>query len=233
MNASLSLKKMNMKIKINILDITTVNEFDFYWRPEDYINLLKEFDFADAEKSDKDELLELLYLAISDFEPDESARILLNYKLKEKLNQGQIQSISHDMLIDKVSEEYPEPALHFDLFNINQLLYKAYNGTFPNTEASIIKLTLSPIKRTDHNIDKEIIIKALCGGLKDNNLIRRLFQDQIDGIEPFADAEKTIWRFKDIENNNYQIISSKYWIDKDDFLSYEYETEIEFYDKEE
>jgi hypothetical protein len=46
------------------------------------------------------------------------------------------------MLKDKVAEECSEPDLHFDLFNINQLLIKAYNGKSPNTEASIIDVEI-------------------------------------------------------------------------------------------
>jgi hypothetical protein len=46
-------------------------------------------------------------MAITDFEPNEAA-IVLDYKLSDSLNEGQIQQISNDMLIDKISEEYPE-----------------------------------------------------------------------------------------------------------------------------
>ncbi|MBQ0740794.1 hypothetical protein J9332_41620, partial [Aquimarina celericrescens] len=81
----------------------------------------------------------MLFMAIPDFEPNEAASIVLTYKLSDQLNEGQIHSISHEMTNDKVAEEYPEPNLHYDLFNINQLLYKAYNGTFPNTEATLPK----------------------------------------------------------------------------------------------
>ncbi len=220
-----------MKFKINIKEIKTVNEFDFYWKPQDYVNLLKEFNFPDAENSKKDELLELLCMAITDFEPNESAQILLTYKLSKELNEGQIQSVSNEMINDKVAEEYPEPALHFALFNINQLLYRAYNGIFPNTEASIIDMEISPITDSDVEIDKEILIKALGAGLKDSNLIKRLFEGQINGNELFSDAVNTIWKIKKIKDNNYQLMTSKYWVDKDDFLHFEYDTEIVFFEE--
>ncbi|MDX9773004.1 MAG: hypothetical protein RBT02_06210 [Bacteroidales bacterium] len=220
-----------MKFKINIKEIKTVNEFDFYWTSRDYVNLLKEFNFPDAENSKKDELSELLNMAITDFEPNESAQILLTYKLSKELNEGQIQSLSNEMINDRVAEEYPEPALHFALFNINQLLYRAYNGVFPNTEASIIDMEIIPVTESDVEIDKEILIKALGAGLKDNNLIKRLFEGQISGDELFSDAAKTIWKMEKIKDNNYQLITSKYWVDKDDFLRFEYDTEIVFFEE--
>jgi hypothetical protein len=40
-------------------------------------------------------------MADTDFEP-ESAAIVLDYKLSDSLNEGQIQQISNDMLIDKI-----------------------------------------------------------------------------------------------------------------------------------
>lgn len=221
-----------MKVKVSIQDVKTVNEFDFYWKNEDYIKLLDEFDFPGADKSKPEDLVDLLYMAISDFEPDEAARILLNHKLGEELNEGQVQSISHEMLKDKVAEEYREPALHLDLFCINQLLYKAYNGKFPNTEASIIDIEIIPSNPSDLEIDKEILIKALSAGLKDNNLIKRLFTEQLNGNVEFTDAAKTIWRVEHTSENVYQLITSKYWVDQEDISNGEYEAEILLFETE-
>lgn len=220
-----------MKLKVTIKDIETVNNLDFYWTTEDYVNLLKEFNFPDADKNNP-ELLDLLLMAITDFEPAEAATILLTYKLSDKLNEGQIQSISHEMMKDKIAEEYREPALHFDLFNINQLLYKAYNGTFPNTEASIIDMEVNSITNKDVEIDKEVLTKALAAGLKDNNLIKRLFEEQINGNEAFTDVSKSIWHIDKINETNYRLITSCYWVDKQDFSQFDYETEIVFFEEE-
>jgi hypothetical protein len=63
-------------------------------------------------------------MAITDFEPNEAAAIVLDYKLSDSLNEGQIQ-ISNDMLIDKISEEYPE-IMQAPLYHINQLLFKQW-----------------------------------------------------------------------------------------------------------
>ena len=220
-----------MKLKVNIKKIKIVNELDSYWTPEDYITLLGEFNFPDADKSIKDELLDLLLMAITDYEPNEAAHILLTYKLSDDLNSGQIHTISHEMQNDKVAEEYSEPALHCALFNINQLLYKAYNGTFPNTEASLIDIELTPLTKTDDEMTKEVLIKALGAGLKGNNLIKRLFEEQLNGNEEFTDAAKTIWEINKIDATNYRLTTSRYWIDKDDFIDFEYDTDIVFYEE--
>jgi hypothetical protein len=87
-----------MTYKINLLDVTSINEIDGKWSHDDYIGLLDVFEFGDpGDATDKD-LKELLYMAISDFEPQEAALLILQHQLGKDLNEGQIEQISHDML---------------------------------------------------------------------------------------------------------------------------------------
>ncbi|MBS9768258.1 MAG: hypothetical protein KGV44_12090 [Flavobacteriaceae bacterium] len=218
-------------MKVKILNIETINELDNYWTNEDFKNLLELFDFADAGSVKPNELKEMLFMAITDFEPNESAEILLKYKLGEQLNEGQIQSLSHEMMQDKVAEEYPEPNLHYDLFNINQLLYKAYNGTFPNTEATRLKFEITDDNGIEVADNKEIIAKVIGGGLSDRSIIKRLFEEQLDGSVEFEDAHKFLWEIKTLADNQFEILTSKYWIEREDIASDEYEVEIKMFEE--
>ncbi len=218
-----------MNLSVKIADVQTVNQLDNYWTKEDYINLLKKFDFPDVEQIKENEILAYMNMAIADFDAVEAAKIVLDYKLSDQLNEGQIENIANEMLKDKIAEEYPEPALHFDLFNINQLLYRAFNGTFPNTEATIIHLTL---KGTEE-ITKEILLKSISYGLREHNLVQRLFEEQLIGNEPFEDAKKVIWSFRKEDDGSIRSITSNYFIARDDFEKGEYEVEIKFYEEEE
>ena len=215
-----------MKIAVKIAGIKYVNEIDSYWSNQDFTALLEMFNFADIDQVSPEELKEMLYMAMTDFEPAEAAQILLTYKLSEQLTEGQIQSLSHEMQEDKVAEEYPEPELHFDLFNINQLLFNAYNGTFPNTEASIINIELA----TEIEMTEEIMTKLLSHGLVEKSILKRLYADQLDGEVPFKDAAKFIWLLNKKDNNSYELLTSKYWIEKEDFNQIEYECEIVFFE---
>ncbi len=213
-------------MKVKIIAINTVNEVDNYWTKEDFINLLEKFDFSDAKNVKESELKEMLFMAITDFEPSEAAEIILSYKLGDKLNEGQIHSLSHEMEGDKVAEEYPEPDLHYDLFNINQLLYKAFNGTFPNTEATKLTFEVIDDDGMEINENKEIISKIVGGALTDRSIIKRLFSEQLDGSVQFEDAHKFIWKIKTLENNKFEILTSKYWMEREDIVSEEYDVEI-------
>jgi len=220
-----------MNVQVKIINIITVNELGQYWTNDDFIQLLDKMNLPDADKVKPEELKDLLYMAITDFEPNEAAEIVLTYKLGESLTAGQIQTIAHDMTDEKVAEQYADPSYHYDLFNINQLLFKAYNGTFPNTEASIINLELTDADGGTVEATNEILTKALSAGLSDRSIIKRLYEDQMEGIVDFGDAEKILWRFQDKGNNTFEIITSRYWIDKEDIESGEYDASIKFFEE--
>ncbi|ARV07927.1 hypothetical protein BTO04_15040 [Polaribacter sp. SA4-10] len=220
-----------MKYAIKIHKISTVDELSDAWNIEDYKELLKRFYFPNDESTDGNELRELLFMAIADFETNEAASIVLDYKLSEDLNEGQIDSLSYEMLVDKISEEYPEIHLHKTLFNVNQLLYKAYNGKFPNTKATVVDFEITALGNADKKITKEIALKCLTKNLDSHNIAIRLFGNQLNAEEEFNEANDIIWDLQQKEAN-YSMITSEYWMSKDEFLSDEFEAEIAFFEEE-
>ncbi|WP_372795451.1 hypothetical protein [Lutibacter sp.] len=217
-----------MKYNIKINSIKTVDEIKDYWTTEDYIQLLEKFNFPDAGTSKKDTLHELLLMAITDFEPKEAAVILLDYKLSNYLSEGQIDQISNDMLIDTVCEEYPEIELQYALFNCNQLLYKAFNGTFPSANATLIDCSIKPLNaNSDVIITKEILLKLFSNGLSDRNILKRLFGTQMEGNADFQEAEGIVWELKTNDNINFKIATSENLIKDADFPSLEFEGDYE------
>ena len=212
-----------------INSVKTVEEFKDAWTNADYIELLDRFGFPDAKNSKPEELKELLFMAITDYEGPEAAAILLNYKLSEHLNENQIDQMSHDMLMDKISEEYSDISLHHELFKINQLLYHAYDGTFPSAKATIIDFEITP----NENITKEVVLKVLAHTLANNNIIKRLFAEQIAGNEAFEEAENIVWELNSNEGNSYRMITSEYWISRDEFKEAEFDAAIAEFTNEE
>ncbi|MFN2396287.1 MAG: hypothetical protein ABR597_11430 [Bacteroidales bacterium] len=212
-----------MKFKIIIKNVATVEEITNYWQNKDYINLLERFDFPDANTVKPENLKEMLHMAITDFEPNEAAAIVLTYKLSDRLNEGQIDQISNDMLLDKISEEYPEIDLHCDLFNINQLLYKAYNGKFPNAKATVVDFSMVSKDGYDGEITKEIVLKSFNNGISDRNVFKRLFEEQMTTDKEFVEAEAVLWELNKKDATNFNLTTSEYWLNKDDFTATEFE----------
>ncbi|MDD3721464.1 MAG: hypothetical protein PHW92_03105 [Lutibacter sp.] len=217
-----------MKYKIKITSIKTVDEIQDYWTTKDYIQLLEKFNFPDAGTAKKENLYELLLMAITDFEPKEAAVIVLDHKLSNYLTEGQIDQVSNDMLIDTVCEEYPEIELQYALFNCNQLLFKAFNGTFPSANATLIDCSITPIDaNADVKITKEILLKLFSNGLSDRNILKRLFGAQMDENAEFPEAEGIVWQLNSKDNINFSIATSENLIKDADFLSLEFEGDYE------
>ena len=214
-----------MKAVFTIEKVSSLTEIPNYWTKEDYFVLLKEFDVPMANTISDAECIEYLQMAVSELEPNEAAKTLLTYKLGESLNENQIEQISNDMLIDKISEEYPEIDLHCDLFSINQLLFKLYNGKFPNAKAISIEI-LAEIPDYNEVLTKEEIIKYLMEMTSERNVIKRLFSEKLNHDTPFEEANDIIWKLEH-NNNHYKIYTSEYWIADEEIVKSKVETEFE------
>jgi len=215
-----------MKFNIKINSIKLVDELDGSWDSSDFAALLNKFDYADADKLKTDELKDFLFMAISDFEPDEAAAIVLDYRLSDVLTEGQIHNLSHEMTREKVSENYSDIFIHRTLFDINQLLYKAYNGKFPQAKATMIEFEIEGEGDEETEITKAMVLMAFGHALSDRNLVVRLFKDQLDGKEPYPESEGIIWDLQKMGNAQYLVTTSEKWLKKEDFTKTEFECVI-------
>jgi hypothetical protein len=212
-----------MKAIFTLEKVTSLDEIPNYWTKEDYFALLKLYDVPVAATLSEPECIEYLQMAVGELAPNEAANILLTYKLSDHLNENQIDQISNDMLIDTICEEYPEINLHSDLFSVNQLLYKLYNGKFPNAKAISIEL-VAEIEGQDEILSKEEILKYLMEMVSERNLIKRLFGDKLAHNVEFEEANDIIWKL-DVSENHYTIITSEYWIADAEIAKTKVETE--------
>ena len=131
------------------------------------------------------------------------------------------------MLIDKVCEEYPEIHLQGRLYSVNQLLFKAYNGTFPNIKASVVHFSMAPTEGEAKVLTAENVLKLLNNGLSDSNLIKRLFDDQMTQNIPFPSAQGIIWELNTTDNRNYSLVTSENWTNNEDFISLAFESVLD------
>jgi hypothetical protein len=217
-----------MKFNCKFNDIKSIHVIEGYWNNNDFANLLEEMDFEEAKTSSPEDLPELLDMALSDLEPHEAATVLLNYKLGDKLTKGQIQNLSHEMVEDDESEEHPDISIHYPLFNINQLLHKAFNGIFPNAKATQISMQLSFDQESE--VTKELVLKAIANGLDRSNLILRLYEEPLNGEEDFGNTQHIIWELHSEGQNQYRIITSDNWINKDDIAVAEFTGTVKIFD---
>ena len=215
-----------MKYAARITDIATVTELPDYWSEADLRALLEALDVDDVADIPNAELRDYLALALQDLEPAEGAAVVLQYKLGDALSEGQIEQVAHDMLDDRVAEEYPDILLHERLWHCNQLLYRAYNGKFPSTKASVITAELKPAKAQDSPLDEAAVLQVLSAGLNGHAVLPRLLGDQLAGREAFPTAAGILWTLEAKGGDAYEIFTSAYWMSGEDFEAYEFEGEV-------
>ena len=222
-----------MKYLVKIKDVKSADKLEGAWNNDDFKELLERFEFPDADQIKTSELKEYLFMAISDYEPNEAAAILLEYKLSDVLAEGQIDNLSHEMLRVKVFENYTEIDLHHNLFNINQLLYEAYNGKFPQGKVNIVQFEITDEHNDPVEITKETALKALSQGLSENNLLNRLFSDQLEGRAPFPEAEGIVWDLQNKSDHLYSMTISEKWLTENEITAMEYECTVQPFEEQE
>lgn len=213
-----------MTYRIHLTDIDARTDAPDYWTDERLRALLDAYAVENTEELPAAELREYLALVTSDLEPAEAAIVALRQTFTEdELSDGQIEQIAHDMLIDKVVEEYPEIAYHERLWYVNQLLYRAFNGKFPNTKASVITCTIAPAKETKHVLAKADLLRLFGNGLRGHAILPRLYEERMAGDVDFPEAEAILWQVTPGADHGYTILTSEYWLSEEDFGAMEFE----------
>lgn len=223
---------MKTLFKVKPISFKTLQELPKAWDPKQYIDLLEIMDYGNTSDISAEDLKEMCTLLLIENEPEEAAKILLTYCFRDKLTSGQIENLSNEMIAEKMWEEYADLSLHEQFFNISQLLYQAYNGTFPHPEAVIFNVEITTKNTQDLDMftknTEARLIPILVNGMPQNTLIKRLFQNKLDDGS-FEEAQHIIWQLNYTKTDNntllFNIISSSYWF-KDFKYAEAFETEI-------
>lgn len=209
---------MKSSFKVERLHFKTIHELPNAWTNQDFTNLLEIMEYSDVSELKPEELKEMCMMSLTDHEPEDAAKIVLAYIFNDRLNKGQIENISNEMIDEKMWEEYADLSLHEAFFNVNQLLYEAFNGKFPRPEAVKFQVKVTGTQKEGMRVFKAFpeapLIRLLVGGMPQNTLIYRLFEEQVDG-DQFTDAKDIVWQLniEEIGDNEmlFDIISSSYW----------------------
>ena len=97
---------MKTFFKVEKLKFNSIQELPNSWNNQNYSDLLDLMDFGDTSELTPEELKEFCLMTLADNEPEDAAKIVLEYIFKNKLNKGQIENISIEMLDEKMWEEY-------------------------------------------------------------------------------------------------------------------------------
>ena len=209
-----------MKKSFNVTRVSfkTISELPGYWTETKYLHLLDLMDFDNLTGLEKSEIKDMCLMSLTDNEPEDAAKIVLNYVFGNRLNKGQIDNLSNEMLEEKLWEEYADLSLHEEFFAVHQLLYDAFEGTFPHPEAVSFQIKIQEMAKNSltlfENYPEAPLVRLLANGLPENSVINRLFDDKLEG-EKFQEAKDILWQLKINKNDNNEliadVISSHYW----------------------
>ena len=204
------------QFKVKVLSFEHIQELPGSWEKNDLISLLNAMDYDNPSEIKDSELKEMCMMSLTDYEPQDAAKIVLDYTIAGRLTNGQIENLSHEILTEKLWEEYPELQLHPDLFRSTQILYDAFNGKFPRAEAVRFAVEIEGDINVFSVNPEAPIVRTLAAGMSDRSLIHRLFSDQLEG-DQFDEAKDILWQLKEVSKSEsavtYDIVSSAYWLE--------------------
>lgn len=209
---------MKTSFTVEILKFTSIQVLPNSWNNQNYIDLLNLMEFGDTSEIAPNELKEMCLMSLTDNEPEDAAKLVMEYVFENRLTKGQIDNLSNEMLDEKIWEEYADLSMHEEFFNVNQLLYEAFNGKFPQPEAVSFKAKITTTDKDGFSVfntfPEASLLRLLVSGMPENTLIFRLFEEQVAG-DSFTDAKDIIWQLKidtlDDKERIVEVISSSYW----------------------
>lgn len=212
---------MQAKFNVQIDSFDKISKMKNFWSKDDYLALMAIMDLDQGlEKMDSAELREMCMMSLNDLEPDEAAKVVLSHLFSDE-SAGKIEQLSHDMVDNRLWEEYSDCLYHERFFSAYALLREAFNGIF--AQPSGVEVTISV---TGEDIEDMAIfdqshyssmVRLLASGQSDDALINRLYEDQIQG-ENFPQAPGIIWRLEQIADNGltrkFNFVSSYFWLEQ-------------------
>ena len=212
---------MENNFDVEILKFSNLLEIEGAWKSSDLEALLSEMEFGDTSQMGDSELREMCFMSLQDQEPDEAAYLVLKQVIGSDLKDNQLRNISHEMLNEKLWEEYVDPAFHERLFNVGSVLYAAFPQVFPKPDAVHVSLKVTandaPSRQSlNLPLTEALVVRILADGMQDNAVLHRLYGEQITG-KSFPNAEEIVWIVDTQVDGEMGLLlnvtGSGYWLD--------------------
>lgn len=212
---------MKNNFYIEILKFSNLLEIEGAWKSADFAALLDETEFGDTSQLADTELREMCIMSLQDQEPDEAAYILLKHVIGGDLRDGQLRNMSHEMLTEKLWEEYVDPAFHERLFNVGSILYEVLPRSVPKPDAVRVNLKITASDLTSRQSlnpspTEALIVRMLADGMGEHAVLHRLYSQQLAG-KSFPNAAEVVWIIDTQPEDKLSLLmnvtGSGYWLD--------------------
>lgn len=211
------------KYNVDLLELKEIHDMPEAWTFDDFFGLLGYIEYDDAASVPQNELKEMVCLALSDFEIEDAAVKILEFRLGEKLNKGQRQNLAEELKEDRLWEEYSDITLHEELFNVACMLYWTFPKDFSTPDMVKLKVRIVSLnKESTNNLihpTPSFLARILNDGMDNNNIMYRLFGANIKS-NSFPESEHIIWKFEESgfseedNSNTFIMYTSWNWVRK-------------------
>ncbi len=212
---------MKPKFALVVEEFRVIREIEGSWTSDDFKKLLELMEFEQAAETSDEDLREFCLMSLQDLKPRDAARLVLGHRLGDSLNAGQIENVSHEMLDEKLWEEFADVALHERMFHVGSLLHQVSPGSFPVPDAVCVQLVVTaengPARELlAGSINESLVVRLIADGMDDSSTLRRMFGEQLSG-NAFPEADKIIWTIavttESADVRRIEIVSSGLWLD--------------------
>ncbi len=210
------------KYSIKLLELKEVHEIPLVWTETEFRGLLQHVEYDDVQEIPTEELKDMACLALTDFEVEEAAVKVLEFRIGDRLNKGQRQNLAIELQEEKIWEEYADLSLHEELFHVSCMLFWAFPKNFREPDIARLKLTISSLTQESRQNVAEptagFLTRVLNDGMDEHTLINRLF-DEFLVANSFPEAEHIIWQFEahgtqeNLNENTITIYTSWNWVE--------------------
>jgi len=207
--------------RLEVLGFSILEEIEGSWTEADFKQLSASLELDDLTGLNAAEQREMCLLGLGDLKPAAAAELLLQLRLGDSLSKGQIQNASHEMLDEKLWEEYADMPLHERFFHVGSLLYQAFPQSVPKPDAVEVRVKVSAadpagVRLLGAPLHESMLVRLLADGMPDSAPLNRMFGDSVGG-KPFPEAESIVWICSNgpLEGSSleFQVIGSGYWFD--------------------
>lgn len=212
---------MKTEFDVRVVTVDVLERLSESWQDSHFSQMLQEMDYGETSGMPSAELREMTLMSLQERAPAEAAEVVLKCRFGDRLRDGQVRNCSHEMLDEKLWEQYSEMSLHEDFFHAGSLLFEAFPREFPTPDAVRIQLEVQARNAAgneilSHPVQEPFVVRLLSDGMSGAALLHRLFEDQLAG-GPFPEAESILWimhqEMLSKTTLRLEVVSSGYWLD--------------------
>jgi hypothetical protein len=189
----------------------------------DELRLVLEAAEFDDQVADED-VEDMTLMALQDLDLQEACDLVLQQVFGSRLSAGVRQNLISELEEERPWEQFADVDKQAGIFRAVTLLHKAFPNAFGTPDAVRLRMTVTAEstegRESLESLDASLILRLAAGGMDENAVLKRLFEDELAG-KRFDAAEHILWQTRllaPVERSVpasavIELVSSHQWFD--------------------